>query len=209
MPVTLLRKEDHILDGTEKKAKRLKSAGREVMVAKVRIMDENGKFAPSGEIGEIVIQSDQVMKEYWRNPEETKKTLVDGWLHTRDMGYLDEDHYLYLVDRKNDMIITGGFNVYPREVEDVLYMHDAVLEAAVFGIPDDKWGETVKAVVSLKTGETATEDEIIAHCKTHLAGYKKPTSIDFVDEIPKSDNGKLLKKLLKAPYWEGKERAIN
>jgi acyl-CoA synthetase (AMP-forming)/AMP-acid ligase II len=179
------------------------------MVAKVRVMDENGNFAPPGEIGEIVVQSDQVMKEYWRNPEETKKTLVGGWLHTRDMGYMDEGHYIYLVDRKNDMIITGGFNVYPREVEDVLYMHDAVLEGAVFGIPDEKWGETVKAVVSLKIGKTATEEEIIAHCKKHLASYKKPTSIDFVKEIPKSDNGKLLKKKLKAPYWEGKDRGIN
>ncbi len=140
-PLTFLLKEDHILDGSEKNFKRLSSIGREVTVARVRIMDEEGKFLPPGQMGEIVVQSDQNMKGYWKKPEATAETLRDGWLHTRDLGYLDEDGYVYLVDRKDDMIVSGGFNVYPKEVEDVLYRHPAVLEAAVFGIPDDKWGE--------------------------------------------------------------------
>jgi acyl-CoA synthetase (AMP-forming)/AMP-acid ligase II len=209
MPLTLLTKEDHILDGSEKKRKRLASVGREVTVAKVRIMGEDGRFLPPGEIGEIVARSDQVMKEYWKNPEATAESFRGGWLHTRDMGYMDEDGYVFLVDRKDDMIVSGGFNVYPKEVEDVLYMHPAVLEAAVFGVPHEKWGETVKAAVSLKSGKTATEEEIIEFSKNHLAGYKKPTSVDFIEELPKNQNGKILRKDLKAPYWQGKERKIN
>jgi acyl-CoA synthetase (AMP-forming)/AMP-acid ligase II len=209
MPLTLLNKGDHILDGSEKKLKRLASVGREVTVASVRIMGENGGFLPPGEIGEIVARSDQVMKEYWKNPQATAETFRGGWLHTRDMGYMDEDGYIFLVDRKDDMIVSGGFNVYPKEVEDVLYMHPAVLEAAVFGIPHEKWGETVKAAVSLKKGMTASQEEIIEFCKKHLAGYKKPTSVDFIAELPKNQNGKILRKDLKEPYWKGKERKIN
>jgi long-chain acyl-CoA synthetase len=209
MPLTLLTKEDHIMDGSEKKLKRLASVGREVTVAKVRIMDEGGNFLPPGEIGEIVARSDQVMREYWKNPTATAETFRGGWLHTRDMGYQDEDGYLFLVDRKDDMIVSGGFNVYPKEVEDVLYMHPAVLEAAVFGVPHEKWGETVKAAVSLKKGMTASEEEIIEFSKKHLAGYKKPTSVDFIKELPKNQNGKILRKDLKEPYWKGKGRKIN
>jgi len=209
MPLTLLTKEDHILNGSEKKLKRLASVGREVTVAKVRIMDENGEFLPPGQIGEIVAQSDQIMKEYWKNPQATAEALRGGWLHTRDMGYMDEDSYLFLVDRKDDMIVSGGFNVYPKEVEDVLYMHPAVLEAAVFGVPDEKWGETVKAALSLKEGMAVTEEEIIEFCKKHLSGYKKPTSIDFMKELPKNQNGKIMRKELKEPYWRGKARRIN
>ncbi|MBN1380789.1 MAG: long-chain-fatty-acid--CoA ligase [Deltaproteobacteria bacterium] len=209
MPLTLLTKEDHIMDGSEKKLKRLKSVGREVTVAKVRIMGDDGALLPPGEIGEIVAQSDQIMREYWKNPEATAESFQGGWLHTRDMGYMDEDGYVFLMDRQGDMVVSGGFNVYPKEVEDVLYRHPAVLEAAVFGVPDPKWGETVKAAVALKQDRTATEDEIIEFCKQHLAGYKKPTSVDFVDALPKNDNGKILRKDLKAPYWAGQERQIN
>jgi acyl-CoA synthetase (AMP-forming)/AMP-acid ligase II len=208
MPITMLTKEDHILDGTEKSLKRLKSIGREVLVAQVSIQDPECKILPDGHTGEICVKSDQVMAEYWNNPEATRETLINGWLHTGDMGYRDEDGYFYLVDRKKDMIISGGFNIYPREVEDVLYMHEAVLEAAVIGIPDEKWGETVKAVVVRKEGKAVTAEEIISHCKQHLASYKKPTSVDFIDALPKNANGKILKKDLKAPYWEGQWRAI-
>jgi len=209
MPLTILSKEDHILDGSEKSLKRLKSIGREVTVARVRIMDEKGSFLPPGEIGEIVVQSDQVMKGYWKNPEATAQTLRGGWLHTRDMGYVDEEGYVYLVDRKDDMIISGGFNIYPREIEDVLYMHPCVLEAAVFGIPDELWGESVKAVVALKPGMSATEEELIEHCKGHLAGYKKPKSVELADELPKSPYGKILRRTLKEPHWEGRERKVH
>jgi long-chain acyl-CoA synthetase len=209
MPMTLLKKEDHILDGSEKKLKRLSSIGREVMVARVRIMDDDGKLLPPGEIGEIVIQSEQVMECYWNKPEASAETLKGGWLHTRDVGYMDEDGYIFLVDRKGDMIVSGGFNIYPREVEDVLYGHPAVLEAAVFGIPDEKWGESVKAVVSLRKGMSATEEEIIEHCKKHLASYKKPKSVDFIKELPKSPFGKIWRRKLKEPYWAGKGRMIS
>jgi acyl-CoA synthetase (AMP-forming)/AMP-acid ligase II len=208
-PVTLLLKEDHILDGTEKKLKRLSSIGREVTVARVRIMDEEDKFLAPGQIGEIVVQSDQNMKGYWKNAEATAETLREGWVHTRDLGYMDEDGYIYLVDRKDDMIVSGGFNIYPKEVEDVLYMHPAVLEAAVFGVPDDKWGEAVKAVVSLRQSMQATEEEIIEHCKKHLASYKKPKSVDFIETLPKSAYGKILRRVLKEPYWKGRDRMIH
>ncbi len=209
MPLTLLMKEDHILDGTEKKLKRLSSIGREVLVARVRIMDEDGKILPPGEVGEIVVQSDQVMESYWNKPEATAETLRGGWLHTRDMGYMDEDGYIYLVDRKDDMIVSGGFNVYPKEVEDVLYSHPAVLEAAVFGVPDEKWGEAVKAVISLRQGVSITEEDIIEHCRKYLAGYKKPKSVDFIKELPKSPFGKIWRRKLKEPYWAGKGRMIS
>jgi long-chain acyl-CoA synthetase len=209
MPMALLKKEDHILDGSEKKLKRLSSVGREVMVAKVRIMDDNGKILPPGEVGEIVIRSHQVMEAYYNKPEASAETLRGGWLHTRDVGYIDEDGYIYLVDRKDDMIVSGGFNVYPKEVENVLYSHPAVLEAAVFGVPDEKWGEAVKAVVSLKAGQKATEEDIIEHCRKHLAGYKKPKSVDFIKELPKSPFGKIWRRKLKEPYWQGRGRMIS
>ena len=209
MPLTLLLKEDHILDGTEKKLKRLSSIGREVNVAQVRIMNDDGKIVPPGQVGEIVVQSDQVMEGYWKNPDATAEALRGGWLHTRDMGYMDEDGYIYLVDRKDDMIVSGGFNIYPKEVEDVLYSHPAVLEAAVFGVPDEKWGEAVKGVVSLRQGMQVTEEEIIEHCRKHLAGYKKPKSVDFIKDLPKSPFGKIWRRKLKETYWQGRGRMIS
>jgi len=209
MPLTLLTKEDHIMDGTEERLRRLGSIGREVTVAKVKIMDEHGNFLPPGEIGEIVVQSDQLMKGYWKNPDATAEALRGGWLHTRDMGYMDEAGYIYLVDRKDDMIVSGGFNVYPKEVEDVLYMYPAVLEAAVFGVPDEKWGEGVRAAVSLKEGMDATEEQIIQHCRKHLAGYKKPLKVDFLQELPKSLYGKILRRKLREPHWKGRGRKVS
>jgi acyl-CoA synthetase (AMP-forming)/AMP-acid ligase II len=149
------------------------------------------------------------MKGYWKNPEATAETIKNGWLHTRDVGFIDDDGYIFLVDRKGDMIISGGFNIYPREVEDVLYSHPAVLEAAVFGVPDEKWGEAVKAAVSLRAGMTATEEEIIEHCRKYLAGYKKPKSVVFLASLPKSAYGKILRRTLKEQYWQGKGRMIS
>ncbi|MGA2516084.1 MAG: AMP-binding protein [Thermodesulfobacteriota bacterium] len=207
--MTLLLKEDHVLDGGEKKLKRLNSIGREVYVATVRIMDESGNLLPPGQVGEIVVRSDQVMEGYWKKPEATAETLRGGWLHTRDMGYVDEDGYIYLVDRKDDMIVSGGFNIYPKEVEDILYGHPAVLEAAVFGVPDETWGEAVKAVISVRSGMKVTEEEIIEHCRKHLASYKKPKSVDFIEELPKSPFGKIWRRKLKEPYWQGRGRMIS
>lgn len=209
MLLTLLSKEDHVLDGTEKSLRRLHSIGREVTSVLVRIMNEQRKIVPPGEIGEIVVQSDQDMRGYLKDPDATANALCDGWLHTGDMCYTDDDGYIYLLDRKEDMIISGGFNIYPKEVEDVLHLHPAVLEAAVFGIPDDVWGEVVKAIVSLKPGMTATEEELIEHCKEHLANYKRPKSVEFIRELPKNPYGKVLRRKLKEPYWTGRARMVN
>jgi long-chain acyl-CoA synthetase len=206
--ISMLSRDDHVVGGTEEQTKRLGSAGREVIYTKVRVVDEDGNDLPPGEMGEIVVQSPLVMKEYWRNPEATAKAIRDGWLYTGDVGYLDEGGYLFIADRKKDMIITGGYNVYPKEVENVIFMNDAVFETAVIGIPDETWGESVKAFVVLKPGMEATEEEIIGLCKDNLASYKKPKSVEFIEALPKNMAGKILKTELRAPYWEGKERQV-
>jgi acyl-CoA synthetase (AMP-forming)/AMP-acid ligase II len=149
------------------------------------------------------------MTGYWKNPQATGEALKDGWIYTRDIGRMDEEGYIFLVDRKSEMIISGGLNVYPQEVEQVLYKHPAVLEAAVFGVPDEKWGETIKAAVVLKAGTRATAGELIEFCKARLASYKKPTSVDIVAELPKSDTGKILRRAVREPYWRGHERKIH
>ena len=142
------------------------------------------------------------------NEEQTKIALKNGWVHTRDMGYMDELGYIYLVDRKGDMIISGGFNIFPREIEELLNNHPAVLEVAVVGVPDEEWGEAVKAVVVLKQGREATEQELIEYCKKTLSGYKRPKSIEFLPELPKNNIGKIDKKSIKAKYWAGRTRKI-
>jgi long-chain acyl-CoA synthetase len=207
--LAVLRKEEHQTEGSPEEIKRLESAGRPLREGEIRIVDEQGRDVPLGEVGEIVARSDRMMKGYWRMPEETAKTIEDGWLHTGDVGRMDEDGYIYLVDRKKDMIISGGENIYSREVEEVLYMHPAVLEAAVVGAPDEKWGESVKAVVALKEGAAASEEEIIDFCKEHLAGYKKPRSVEFRDSLPKTASGKIRKSEIRERYWEGYERRIH
>jgi len=161
-----------------------------------------------GEMGEIVTRSDIVMKGYWRNPDATVKTLRNGWLHTGDVGYADEGGYIFIMDRSKDMIISGGENIYPREIEEVLIQHRDVREVAVIGVPDEKWGESIKAVVSLNPGHTVTEEELISFCKENIASFKKPKSIDFVDELPKNNYGKILKRELRAKYWEDRERKV-
>jgi long-chain acyl-CoA synthetase len=197
---TVLKPEDHILDGSDKKIQRLASSGRAALNYEIRIVDENDKDVPVGEVGEIIGRSEAVMKGYWQMPEETAKKLIKGWLHTGDLGKMDEEGYVYIVERKNDMIISGGVNVYPREVEEVLYKHQAVSEASVIGIPDEHWGEVVKAVVVLRQGATATDEELIKFCGEHLAGYKKPKSVDFWKELPKSPQGKILKKEIREAF---------
>jgi long-chain acyl-CoA synthetase len=191
---TVLKPEDHILDGTEKKIKRLASSGKPALNYEIRIVDENDKDVPIGEVGEIIGRSEAVMKGYWQMPEETEKKLKNGWLYTGDLGKLDEDGYVYLVERKNDMIISGGVNIYPREIEEILYKHPDVLEVSIIGVPDEHWGEVPKAVVVLRQGATATGEDIIKFCGEHLAGYKKPKSVEFWKELPKSPQGKILKK---------------
>ena len=207
--MTVLKREEHKLEGSPKEIKRLESAGRPTGEGEVRIVDEQGRDVPIGEPGEIIARSDRLMKGYWKMPEETAETIEDGWLHTGDVGRMDEDGYIYLVDRKKDMIISGGENIYSREVEEVLYMHPSVLEAAVVGVPDDSWGESVKAVVVLKPGAAACEEDIIEFCRQHLASYKKPRSVEFWDNLPKTGSGKIRKNVIRELYWEGYESRIH
>lgn len=209
MTVCLLRKDEHILEGKTEEIARLASIGRPYTLVEVRIVDENGRDVREGEIGEVIVRGDHIMKEYWKIPEETKEILKDGWIFTRDMARMDRDGFIYLVDRKSEMIITGGLNVYPNEIEQVLYQHPAVLEAAVFGIPDKDWGESIKAVVALKPGMKPTEQELIDFCKSHLASYKKPRSVDFIVSLPKTPEGKVLRRELREPFWKGHVRRIH
>jgi long-chain acyl-CoA synthetase len=165
---------------------------------------------PRGTVGEICGRGDNVMQGYWKQPELTAQTLRGGWLHTGDGGYMDEDGFVFLVDRVKDMIISGGENVYSAEVEDAIYQHPAVAECAVIGIPHEKWGEQVHAVVRCKEGETLADEALTAHCKQLIAGYKCPQSVAFVDDpLPLSGAGKILKTELRKPYWQGTDRAIN
>jgi len=197
---TVLKPEDHVLDGSEEKVKRLASSGKAALNYEIRIVDEEDNDVPVGEVGEIIGRSEAVMKGYWQMPEETAKKIKNGWLHTGDLGRLDEEGYVYIVERKNDMIISGGVNIYPREVEEVLYKHPAVSEASVIGVSDEHWGEVAKAVVVLRDGTAATDEEIIKFCGEHLAGYKKPKSVEFWKELPKSPQGKILKKEIREAF---------
>ncbi len=205
---TTLPPEDHVLDGPENKVKKLASAGRPVLDYQVRIVDAEGNDVPVGEVGEIAVKSEAMMIGYWRLPDKTAEKIKDGWLHTGDMAYFDEDGYVYIVDRKDDLIISGGKNIYPREVEEALYEHPAVLEATVVGVPDDHWGEAVKAVVALKPGRRVEEAELIAFVGQRVAGYKKPKSVEFWPELPKSASGKLLRRKVREKYWRGWDRKI-
>ena len=159
-------------------------------------------------VGEIVVKSTDIMQGYWNNQAETRKAIKDGWLYTGDLGTYDEDFYVYLVDRKKDMIISGGLNIYPAEIERVIYEHPGVSQCAVIGVPDDRWGEAVKAFVVLQAGRQISEIEIIEFCKKSLASYKKPKSVEFVNELPRNPQGKILKKVLREKYWANRERRI-
>jgi len=208
-PITLLKPEEHVIQGTPLQEKRLSSAGRPALGVEVKIVDDQERELPAGEVGEILLRSNKMLLAYWRQPEETAETLRGGWLHTRDMGYLDDEGYLFIMDRKSDMIISGGFNIYPREVEDVIMSHPAVAEAAVFAIPDPVWGEAVHAVVATKNGCQLTVEEVITHCRRQLASYKKPKQVEFVAEIPKNLYGKVDRKSLKKKHWQHLERSIH
>jgi len=208
MTITYLPHRDHVLEGTPEQMKRLGSVGIQRTDVEVRIFDAEDKELPPSEMGEIVTRSDLVMKGYWRNPEATEKTLRNGWLHTGDVGYMDKEGYLFIMDRSKDMIISGGENIYPREIEEVIIQHPAVREVAVVGVPDTKWGEAIKAVVALVPGKATTEKELISFCKDNIASYKKPKSVDFVDELPKSNYGKILKREIRDKYWKDQDRQI-
>ena len=208
MTCTSLPKDEHVTGGDPVKLRRLGSAGRATTAVQVRIVDEDDQPVPPDTLGEIVVRGDLVMKGYWNKPEATAETLRGGWLHTGDIGSLDPDGYLYITDRKKDMIISGGSNIYPREIEEVICQHPAVFEVSVIGVPDDKWGEAVKALVVLRPGESATEALLIEHCKRHLASYKKPQSVEFLPVLPKNAYGKVLKRELRDRYWADRRRKV-
>jgi long-chain acyl-CoA synthetase len=208
--LTALDSWDHLPDGTPEQARRLSSVGREVTDVEVRVVNVNGEDVQPGEIGEIIARGPNIMLGYWRMPEATAAAIIDGWMHTGDLATIDEENYIYIVDRAKDMIISGGENVYSVEVENALYSHPAVLEAAVIGVPDEQWGEAVHGVVVLKPGAQATSEELIAHTHTQIAGYKVPRSIEFLpDALPKSGAGKILKRELREKYWTGQSRNVH
>jgi long-chain acyl-CoA synthetase len=207
--ITALPFEDHDPDGPRRGL--LRSAGKPHQSVGLRVVDpETGQDVALGDVGEVWTRSPYNMAGYWQKPEETAATIdIDGWLRTGDAGYFDADGYLYLHDRIKDMIVSGGENIYPAEVENILLSHSSIVDAAVIGVPDAKWGETVKAIVVLAPGQTLNEADVIEHCRERLAHYKAPTSVDVTDSLPRNPSGKILKRELRAPYWLGKERSIN
>jgi long-chain acyl-CoA synthetase len=207
--ITFMSRRSHqVLDKPLEEQRVLTSCGQPSLGVHVRIIDENNNDAEPHTVGEIILQSKTVMVEYWQKPNETQNTIVEGWLHTGDMGFYDERGFIYIVDRKKDMIISGGENIYPREIEEILYQHPAVAEAAVIGIPDEVWVERVHGLIVLKQNRRATEDEMIEFCKCQLARYKAPKSVEFVESLPKNPQGKILKRELRKKYWGGLERKI-
>ena len=187
------------------------TTGREFITVELRVVDEQGRDVRPDrrQVGEIIVRGDSVTKGYWNLPDRTEEAFEDGWLHTGDMAVMDEEGYVTIVDRKRDMIITGGENVYSVEVENELYSHPSVLEAAVIGVPDEKWGEAVKAIVVLKEGQQATEEEIIQFCKERMAHFKAPKSVDFAPSLPKTGSAKIAKVVLRDEYWEGMTRRVH
>ncbi len=206
--IAYLPPDAHFEGGRLASDERLSSVGRPNPLIRVEIMDDANEILPPGGTGEICVRGDLVMKGYYKAPDKTAETIVDGWLHTGDIGHLDAEGYLHITDRKKDMIISGGFNVYPSEVEQVIWGHPAVQDCAVIGVPDEKWGEAVKAVVELNAGQQVTADDLIALCKEKLGSVKAPKSVDFVDSLPRSPVGKVLKKDLRARYWQNTARKI-
>ncbi len=210
--LTLSLLKEHLKDLPYEDQLRFKSkTGREFIGVNLKVVNERGEEVQRDEkeVGEIIVKGDIVTKGYWKLPEETAKAIKDGWLFTGDMAVIDAEGYVTIVDRKKDMILTGGENVYSTEVENVLYMHPAILECAVVGIPDEKWGEVVKAIVVLKPDQQATGVEIIQFCKDRMAHYKAPKSIDFIDALPRTGSGKIHKKNLRDKYWEGHDKKVH
>lgn len=204
--VVYLPPEDHDPAGTP----RMRGAGKPLAGVEIRIVGEDGSVLGPHETGEIQVRSGYNMVGYHNRPEATAETVdSEGWLKTGDAGFLDEDGYLYIQDRIKDMIVSGGENVYPAEVESAIYGHPAIREIAVIGVPDPKWGEAVKAIVALRDGETATAEDIIAFARSRIAGFKVPKSVDFIDALPRNPSGKILRRFLREPYWEGHDRRVN
>lgn len=201
-PFTCLPFEHHVGD-------KLLSCGRPMFGARARILGPQGDELPSGEIGEICYQGESLMSGYWARPDATADAIKDGWFHSGDAGYIDENGFIFVKDRIKDMIVSGSENVYPAEIEAVLAAHSDIVECAVIGVPDAKWGETVKAVVVKRADSSLTEAELIEWVRDKVAGFKRPRSVDFVEKLPRNASGKLLKRTLREPYWRGFERRVN
>ncbi len=202
-PVAMLRPDDHLND------QKLQSCGRAVPGAKLRVVNTDGNDCAIGDVGEIIVSGVQLMNGYWNRPDDTAAAVKDGWFHTGDAGYFDADGYLFIHDRLKDMIVSGAENVYPAEVERALEGFPGIAEVAVIGVPDEQWGEAVKAVVVANPGVALSENEIIEFARTRVARFKCPKSVDIVDALPRNPSGKILKKELRAPYWEGRERRVS
>lgn len=206
--ISILLEDRHTLDG--RLAGKIESAGQPVHLMEVTIVDSEDNGLPLGQVGEVTVRGPHVMAGYWKNPVETEVALRRGWMHTGDAGYIDEDGFLFIVDRVKDMIISGGENVYSAEVESVLYEHPAVAMCAVIGIPDALWGEAIHAVVVLKEGQSLSEEALIRYCRNNIAAYKCPRSVDIRREpLPMTGTGKILKQALRAPFWQDKSRRVN
>ena len=201
---TGMRLDEHLYSTPEK----LASAGRASIHMRIKIVDDQDNELPLGDAGELCVSGEGVMKGYWNKPEESAWSLRGGWQHTGDICRMDEDGFLYYVDRKKDMIKTGGENVYSKEVEDVLYLHPSVEGAAVIGVPDEKWGEAVAALIVVKKGKEIAKEELVGHCREYIAGYKCPKVIEFRKEFPQTSLGKINKKALREPYWEDLKRRL-
>jgi len=207
--ISTFGKQEHRFAVDADDEERLSSAGTPTLMSRVKVADlETGEELPAGEVGEVLATAPFTMDEYFERPEKTRETVTDGWIHTGDIGKIDDDGYLYLLDRESDVIITGGMNVYSTEVEEVIDQHSAVAEVAVIGIPDDEWGEAVHAVVVTSSDAEPSVDDIRSICEEQLADYKVPKSIEFVHDIPKTPYGKQDKVALRDRYWEEKDRDI-
>lgn len=208
MLCTFLSPHEHMVVGDPVREKRLMSCGRPTLFTQVEIMDDAGNLLPRNQRGEIVARGNLVMKGYYNNEKATADASTFGWHHTGDIGYKDEDSYVYIVDRKRDMIISGGFNIYPSEIEQVIWSHPAVQDCAVIGVPDDKWGEAVTAIIELKAGISATTDDLSAFCRERLGGIKAPKRFEIWEQLPRSPVGKVLKRDIRERFWAGRERRI-
>ena len=202
--ITIMMPEDHDPD----KGK-LRSCGKALKGVELKVIDEDGNELKTGEIGEVICKSELNMKGYWNKPDATKEAIVESWFYSGDAGFFDDEGYLFIHDRVKDMIVSGGENIYPAEVENALMSSTEILDAAVIGIPDDKWGESVKGFVVLADDSSLSEDEIISYTRTQIAAYKCPKSIEFIKELPRNPSGKILRRELRDPYWKGIDRKVS
>lgn len=208
MVCTIMTAQEHEVADDPARVHRLASCGRATLLTPVAIMDDEGKLLPRGSRGEVVVRGNLVMQGYYNNPQATEQVSQHGWHHTGDIGLIDDDGYVYIVDRKKDMVISGGFNIYPGEIEQLIWSHPGVQDCAVIGVPDEKWGEAVKAIIEPLPGASIDADEVIAYCKAQLGSIKAPKSVEIWDSLPRTPTGKVSKKDIREIYWAGESRRV-